>query len=103
MGGQPARGHGRQAPNSETGCCGSNTAIGPRLVVLPADPDTHLVDFDDEFWEWWGTDFADPTIQGTTQWGLNKLPTLNAAVAGICCGGVQGWRRYTAVHRSGAL
>jgi hypothetical protein len=47
----------------------------PRLLVLPSDPEVHISDFDEAFWEWWGSEFDDPGTGGQTRWGTDKRPT----------------------------
>lgn len=73
-----------------------------RLVILPADPEAHLIDFDSALWSWWAEDSSDPATDGRTQWGPHKLPTLTAAVIGTQMGDGQWWR-YFALHRNGAV
>jgi hypothetical protein len=73
-----------------------------RLLVLPADPEAHVVDLDDDLWAWWGSDFDDPATGGQTRWGFDKVPTAGAAVFGNNYGEA-GWMHYIALHRSGAL
>ncbi|MGH2383260.1 MAG: hypothetical protein ACRDG7_18855 [Candidatus Limnocylindria bacterium] len=73
-----------------------------RLLILPSDPETHLVDLDEEIWDWWASEFDDPATGEQTRWGRNRLPTAAAAVFGDDYG-ERGWRRYIALHRSGAL
>jgi hypothetical protein len=74
----------------------------PRLLILPADPDLHLVDLDDELWEWWGSEYEDPASGGRTNWGATKRPAAGAAVFGTDYG-QGGWSRYLALHRNGGL
>ena len=73
-----------------------------RLLITPADPELSVIEFDESLWEWWGRDFDDPATGGRTRWGPDKRPTANAAVYGSDYGDEQ-WRRYIALHRSGAL
>ncbi len=76
-----------------------------RLLVLPADPDAWLVEFDEGFWRWWQGDQPDPTSNGLAQWGQYLKPTSNAAVRSslIPPNGRGPWQNYLALHRSGAL
>jgi len=74
----------------------------PRLLILSSDPEAHVVEFDEVFWEWWGSEFDDPTTGAQTRWGTQRRPTTTAAVYGSDFG-ESGWRRFIALHRSGAL
>lgn len=51
-----------------------------RLLILPADPEAWLVEFDDEFWAWWLQDWPDPVAAQQTQWGEEGRPTGTAAL-----------------------
>ena len=73
-----------------------------RLLLLPADPEAWLVDFDSDFWAWWAQDGEDPTTGRPTQWGYENLPTDAAALRTVTV--EKGLlARYLALHRSGAL
>lgn len=50
-----------------------------RLVVLGADPEGELINFDNEFWSWWKTDRETPFGTAPDDWG-HVTPTANAAV-----------------------
>lgn len=72
-----------------------------RVLVLPADPEAHVFDFDAEFWKW------SETLRETHQrerlsLGLNLRPFSGAAVRFDDDGKGQ-WRRYLAIHHSGAV
>jgi hypothetical protein len=73
-----------------------------RLLLLPADPDAWLVDFDSEFWAWWRQDRDDPTTGQPASWGYDNLPTEFAALRTAI---VENGRfaKYLALHRNGAL
>jgi hypothetical protein len=74
----------------------------PRLLILPVDPERHLVEFDEDFWAWWMSDEDDPATGRQTSWGSRKRPSAFTAVIGVDHG--QGkWSRYIALHHSGAL
>lgn len=74
-----------------------------RLVVLGADPERELINFDNEFWSWWKTDRETPFGTGRNDWG-HVTPTPNAAVrhhrhlnkSWI-------WDSYVALYRHGGL
>jgi hypothetical protein len=73
-----------------------------RLLLLPADPDAWLIDFDAAFWAWWTQDGEDPITGEPTQWGYQSLPTDSAGLQAVIVD--QGrLTRYLAVHRKGAL
>jgi hypothetical protein len=73
-----------------------------RLLLLPADPDAWLVDFDPEFWAWWRQHCDDPSTGQSAPWGYDNLPTEFAALRTTTVenGRLAG---YLALHRSGAL
>jgi hypothetical protein len=73
-----------------------------RLLLLPADPDAWLIDFDAAFWAWWTQDGEDPITGEPTRWGYQSLPTDSAGLQAVIVD--QGrLTRYLAVHRNGAL
>lgn len=73
-----------------------------RLLLLPADPEAWLVDFDAEFWAWWKQDCDDPTTGQPARWGYDSVVSDSAALRTVF---VEEGRlaRYLALHRSGAL
>jgi hypothetical protein len=73
-----------------------------RLLILPGDPEKHVVDLDDALWTWWGSDFEDPPTGAQTGWGHTKLPTVAAAVFGDGYGDSD-WSRYIALHRNAGV
>ncbi len=99
-------GEGLGNPRGEGFANGSLAHLMPgpqsRFVALSTDPQAHLVEFDEDFWSWWGVEFDDPASDGETRWGGNKLPTADAAVFGDRWTDTE-WARYIAVHRNGAL
>jgi hypothetical protein len=73
-----------------------------RLLILPADPERSDISFVGDFWNWWETDRSDPANGSVTRWGsLNR--SCSSAALRIEERSTMEWRRYIAVHRSGAL
>lgn len=86
-------------PNFATGGLATNIpGLTFRVVVLPADPEAHLFDFDDEFWKAWQT----ANLKRSVRIGGSTRPTSSAAVC-MDDDGQGKWQRYIAVHHSGAL
>ncbi len=73
-----------------------------RLLILPADPEASLIDFDERLWKWWRQAHTDPIIGDTTQWGTQHR-TISAAVVSFDSYREQGWERYCVLHRHGGL
>lgn len=73
-----------------------------RFVILPADPEAHIIDFDEELWAWWREEFEDPSTGVERRWGQSFAPTTEAAVIGSEVQDAQ-WSRYVALYRSGGL
>lgn len=44
-----------------------------RLLILPADPEALVVEFDDEFWEWWHRLPPHPATGQPTDWGYTEI------------------------------
>lgn len=72
-----------------------------RLVILPGDPDRNVLEFDEEFWEWFRQDQDDPASEGSSNWGSSSRPTSSAAVRSNARNA--SCSRYLAVHRNGAF
>jgi len=72
-----------------------------RVVILPSDPERHLIDFDDAFWEAWMS-VSSPFNGRQLQWG-SQTTTTTTAGARSDRAGENLWDRYAAVHHSGAL
>lgn len=76
-----------------------------RFVILPADPDAVVVDFDEPFWEWWMQDRPNP-FEGApaTNWGRDSLPAATGAVRfNRWTDDRWNWDAYLAMLRSGGL
>jgi hypothetical protein len=73
-----------------------------RLLILPADPEITLIEFDDEIWSWWLQERPHPVRGGRTTWGPFHRSTSNAAVT-FNCHREDGWDNYLALHRNGGL
>lgn len=73
--------------------------LSARLLILPGDPFSTNLSFDDEFWEWWAEHPPAP-FRGHVHW-TNTEPTLEAAVR--YKGGLEKWTRYLALHRNGGV
>lgn len=78
------------------------TAQTVRLLILPADPDAFLIEFDDAFWSWWLQDWPDPITGQPTPWGSEGRPTATAAIRGWRAARER-WDNYLALHRHGGL
>jgi hypothetical protein len=74
-----------------------------RVVILGADPDYELIDFDSEFWSWWKTDRKTPFGTSPEDWG-RVIPTTSAAVRyRTLLDKSWNWDSYVAVCRHGGL
>ena len=71
-----------------------------RLLILPSDPEASLTEFDAAFWEYWSI-LKDPSAASRYVTWHEAMPTAGAAVR--YDRGSEGWSRYLALHRSGAL
>jgi hypothetical protein len=75
-------------------------SVTGRFLMLPADPETPTVRFDDDFWQWWQQ--VDPTPDGSgREWSDKTYSTTDAAVRADAT--PDGWERYLAVHRHGGV
>ena len=75
------------------------SGLSTHLLVLPADPDSVAVTFDEEFWQWWkGTKLP---FDRAIDWGFAFTPSAEAAVRFSSPGSE--WRRYLAVRRDGGV
>ena len=77
---------------------------GVRFLVLPADPDLSLVNFDGDFWDWWVEPRPNP-FEGasSTGWGNQSTPTAHASVRYQQRSGKWNWNSCIALYRHGAL
>jgi hypothetical protein len=76
-----------------------------RFLILPADPEATIAEFDEAFWEWWMGDRPNP-FEGAsiTNWGEEAKPEASAAVRlQRWRGDPWSWDSYLALHRSGGL
>ncbi len=73
-----------------------------RLVILPADPEEHLIDFDEKFWAWWSTDSQDPHTGEPALFGTDTGSSAYAAYRYRSIGDDE-WMRFLAVTHAGAL
>jgi hypothetical protein len=72
-----------------------------RLVILPADPERRLIEFDKEFWEWWKTGQGSPFGEPLEDWSRG-IPTTNAAVGRQSLSSDRWkWDSYYALYRHG--
>src|ERR1700731_3403626 len=72
-----------------------------RFVVIPSDPDSRLVRFDDEFWEWWRAN--QPRKNGRTPWGSKASATPWAATWNDPARDDGAWDGYFGLRRNGSL
>jgi hypothetical protein len=73
-----------------------------RLLILPADPEATLIEFDEEMWSWWLQERSDPATRRPIKWGPFHRSTSNAAVI-FNSYREDGWENYLALHRNGGL
>ena len=73
-----------------------------RLLILPADPEEHLIEFDDEFRAWWETDPIDPHTNQPSMFG-RESSSLSGAAYRYRGRGDKEWQRYIALTHGAAL
>ena len=74
-----------------------------QLLMLPADPEVSILDFDSAFWAWLDAQ-QDVVIEGRAlRFGDQKCPTAHAAAMVGGYRSRESWNSYLAVHRSGAI
>lgn len=78
------------------------TDIYVRLVILPSDPEAWLVEFDEEFWEWWLVDRPLPFGDRKVTWWHEHQPTQHAA-ARLRQSTDGRWENYLALYRHGGI
>lgn len=61
-----------------------------------------MIDFDDDFWEWWMKERPGPVNGQPTRWGSQRKPTIDAAARCRDLMGGKCWS-YIALHRHGGL
>src|ERR1051325_515987 len=84
------------------GLGGRVRGLTARVVILPADPFAHRLDFDEDFWKLWMKEIRGPFEGRELRWGSLEAPTPYSAVR---CedGSENAWRRYGALSHSGLL
>jgi hypothetical protein len=73
-----------------------------RVVILPADPNGHRIEFDEDFWKLWMTGLTGPFPDRELRWGASESPAAMAAARRDEVGESK-WRRYAGLDHSGAL
>jgi hypothetical protein len=73
-----------------------------QLLILPADPQLNLVEFDGETWEWWLQDRIDPATTQKALWSHDSTSTSDAMVR-FWPQRDHPWYRYVALNRSAGL
>jgi hypothetical protein len=73
-----------------------------RLLILPADPEAILIEFDEDLWSWWLQDRLDPVTDMSMSWGTQHKPSSTAVVR-FDSYREEGWESYLALHRHGGL
>ena len=74
-----------------------------QVILQPADPESNVVQFDDEFWKWL-EERGRVVVDGRPlRFGTQKYPTAHAAAIVSGYGAREPWNSYLAVHRSGAV
>ncbi|MBI4494726.1 MAG: hypothetical protein HY690_18275 [Chloroflexi bacterium] len=79
------------------------TDPGVRLLILPADPEAWLLEFDEGFWQWWLQEWPDPVTGRPTGWGRDGRPTSRAALRLRSQASNDRWKSYLALYRHGGL
>jgi len=72
-----------------------------RLIILPADPDHHVIDFTHEAYEWWELDKQDPALRRSTSWG--PMTVTAEALVRYEKNGKDQWSRYFGLYRHGGV
>lgn len=75
--------------------------LAARVLLLPADPEGHVIEFDEEFWSWWETSRPGPVHETSVEWGTTCSATTHAAIRFSRSN--HGWDPYLALHRCGTL
>ncbi|OGX35657.1 MAG: hypothetical protein A3C36_00365 [Omnitrophica WOR_2 bacterium RIFCSPHIGHO2_02_FULL_52_10] len=78
--------------------------LAVRLVILPGDPDSKRIEFNDEFWSWLESEHENPLHGRVNIWGHTVIPTTSVAV--VCqqvSDGPWKWGSYLALYRHGGL
>ena len=91
-----------QDPEFGTGGLAQQADVPVRLLILPADPDANLIEFDEDFWKWWMEDRVDPITNEPSHWGPDNYPTSAAAVR-IDGRNEKGWHRHLGLYRHGGM
>lgn len=73
--------------------------VSSRVVILPPDPLSVRIDFDDDFWAWWDAP-RDAPFGEQLMW-YPTIPSVNAAVKVRTTG--PEWSTYLALHRHGGV
>jgi len=76
--------------------------LSVRFVILPSDPELHLVEFDHDLEKWWLSDFPDPISAGGMRWGTSYQPTASAALRCDFATGTE-LNHYVGLRRDGGL
>ena len=74
-----------------------------RLLLLPPDPDTDTVEFNDQFWEWLQQHMDMEIGDGQIHLGHQIVPGPHTAALAVESGERGKWRSYTAIHRNGTI
>lgn len=77
-------------------------SLSVRVLFLPADPDAWLIDFDQEFWDWWLADIDDLPCPTKVLWGEEARVYSRSAIR---CrdNGLGKLDSYLAIHRHGGI
>ena len=80
-------------------------SLAARLVILPGDPESPLISFDEAFWEWFPNACPDPITGGSTDFGDKRRSISDCAVLyePDYRDEAAPWRAFFALHRPGAL
>lgn len=73
--------------------------LSTRIVLLPRDPFSGDLSFDEEFWSWWSQERPSPFGRSLLWHG--SRPTADAAVKFRSMG--ESWSTYLALHRHGGV
>ena len=78
-------------------------SLAARLLILPGDPESPLISFDEAFWEWFPNACPDPITGGSTDFGDKRRSISDCAVLyePDYRDEAAPWRAFFALHRIG--
>ncbi|MCH8816057.1 MAG: hypothetical protein IH957_13395 [Chloroflexi bacterium] len=76
--------------------------MSTRLIILPEDPEAHVIDFDDQFGTWWKEEPIDPHTGQPSNFGRDEWMTSQASYRYMRRGEHE-WKRYLAISHAGGV